>query len=561
MEDFTIKHNENLSFKNDDKNRQTLGEGFFILAISSVVSKILSLVFVPLIRGLLGGDAGYSVYYSAYLVYAFVYVLATAGFPVAISKLMAELSRTNHLKEANKSFKMTRLILFWIGFSLSAIVMIFSKPIAKFMNNEDSWAGIFFLAPTVFICALLSAYRGYFQGRKNMRPTAISQIAEQFVHVLCASVLVILLKDKGIVWAVAGASIGTCLGALVALVICILMYKKDYALFRKWMREEDPIRRQNNVRAIPKKVLWKKILYYSLPILVSSAVQYGGDLIDSKTIKGRLAFAGFSEEMAKILHGRFGAMKQLINVPGSLATALCVAVLPMIASAVAAKKSATVNRNTQMAFKLCYLVSVPVAFAYAVYSKPIYQLLGYGDSNLLLVLSSLSVILLCTIHLQSSVMQANNLMFTSSIFMCICVLVKLLFNYILVAIPGLNVYGAIISTYISYIIPFVLNYIVMKKKTGIKFSILRALAPTCLSSAISICGSYIVYAILRLLLGIFMKGYLVYLISFVPAAIIAVLGYYYVLRKLGGLSDDEINIMSKKLVKITSKLDKILKIS
>lgn len=560
MADSTIKYNENLTLKNEDKKRQTLGEGFVILAFSGILVKVLSLGFVPLIRSLLGGDAGYSVYSSAYSVYAFVYVIATAGFPVAISKLIAELSRTHHMKEAEKAFRLSRRLLFAIGAVLTVIVMAFAKPIARFMNNEESWAGILCLAPTIFICAILSGYRGYFQGRKNMRPTAISQLVEQVVHCAVASLLVVLLKDKGIVWAVAGASIGTAGGAFVALIVCIYDYKSDSKFFRRGIREESLYRKENNVGTIPNNVLWKKILYYSLPILVSSAVQYGGDLIDSRTIKGGLITAGFQEGAAKILHGQYMAMRQLINVPGSLATALCIVVLPMITSAIAANKTSTADRNTQFSFKLCYLVAVPVSFAYAVYSAPIYKLLGYGNSNLLLVLSSLSVILLCSIHLQSSIMQAHNLMFTSSIFMCICVLLKVVLNYALVRIPGLNIYGAIIATYCSYIIPFILNYIVMRKKTGRNFSIITALAPTCITSAIAIGGSYLVYALLRIVVRLVFKGYAGYLIAFVPSAVIAVVLYYWSLRKLGGLTEDEIELISPKFKPIAKKLDKILKI-
>lgn len=541
----------------DDK-KQSIGQGFIILAFSGILVKVLSLVFVPLIRGLLGGDVGYSVYSSAYSVYAFVYVIATAGFPVAISKLISELSGTQHTREALESFKLAKKLLIIIGFVLMAIVMIFCKPIARYMNNEDSWAGILCLAPTVFICSILSAYRGYFQGRKNMRPTALSQFIEQVVHVAISAALVIALKDKGIVWAVAGATIGTAIGSLASLGICLWYYKYDKIYFRRCIEAEEKTREISDF--VSKKTLIKRIFYYSMPILVSSAVQYGGDLIDSKTIKGGLAAAGFTEQGAKILHGQYMAMRQLINVPGSLATALCVAVLPAITAALAAKKYNTVNKNTQFSFKLCYLVAVPISFAYAVYSGPIYKLLGYGTNIILLTLSSLSVILLCTIHLQSSIMQAHNMMFTSSIFMCICVVIKVILNYVLVRIPGLNIYGAIISTYCSYIIPFCLNLYVMKKRTSLRFSILSAISPTILASTVAMLISYVVYGVLRLVLRTFIAGYLGYLIAFAPAALVAVVVYYLTLRLSGGLTVDEMEKISPKLPKIAAKADRLFKI-
>lgn len=543
------------------KKAQTIGQGFVILSVSNILVKLLSLVFVPLIRGLLGGDGGYSVYSSAYSVYAFVYVIATAGFPVAISKLISELSKTDHRKEARRGFTLARICLAVLGFVLMAVVMIFAKPIAGFMNNRDSWGGILCLAPTIFVCALLSGYRGYFQGRRNMRPTAVSQIVEQFVHVLISAVLVIVLRKYGIVWAVAGASLGTLGGALISLVICVVEYGQDKKIF---YREIDEEKKRRDLRSgdadVGDKELLRRIFYYSLPLFISSAVQYGGDLIDSKMIKGGLVAAGFAEESAGILHGRYMAMRQLINVPGALATALCISVLPAVTACFAAKDKKGVSSNTQYGFKLCYLVAVPVAFMYCVFAGPIYKILGYGDHIELLVLSSLSVILLCSIHLQSSVLQGVNKMFTSSLFMSLCVIIKAILNYFLIRIEAVNIYGAVISTYVSYLVPFVLNLIVMKKNSKIEFSVLKALAPPVVASTGAAAGGLAVYGLLRLLLRGFLKGYLGYALAFVPGAVAAAAVYYFLIRKLGGLTEKDVREISPGAARILARIDKVLHI-
>ena len=543
------------------KKAQTIGQGFVILSVSNILVKLLSLIFVPLIRGLLGGDAGYSVYNSAYSVYAFVYVIATAGFPVAISKLISELSRTDKRKEAKRGFKFALLILAGLGLVLMALVMAFAKPIAGFMNNPDSWAGIMFLAPTVFVCSLLSGYRGYFQGRKNMRPTAVSQIIEQLVHVAVSAGLVIALKDKGIVWAVAGASVGTCVGALAALAVCLLEYKSDRKIFYEEISNEAVLRSKLGYRDIADRELLKRIFLYSLPLFISSAVQYGGDLIDSKMIKGGLVAAGLGEQTAKVLHGQYMAMRQLINVPGALATALCVTVLPIITSCFAAGDRKGVAANTQYSFKLCYLVAVPISFAYAVFSGPIYKMLGYGNNAVLLTVSSLSVILLCTIHLQSSVLQGVNRLFTASAFMCLCVVIKAVMNYFLLRIPQLNIYGAVISTYVSYLIPFILNMYVLKKRENIRFSVLAALTPPVIASTGCVAAGYAVYGVIRLIVRSFLKGYLGYAIAFIPAAVVAVIVYYIIIRKINGLTAEDIAQISPKASKLLGRVDKTLRIS
>ena len=535
---------------------QSVATGFLILSVANILVKIMSLAFVPLIRHFLGGDAGYSVYSSAYYVYAFVYVIATAGFPVAVSKLVSEFCGTDRTEDAIRSFKLARSFLVAVGAILTAVVMIFAKPIAAFMNNEESWAGILCLAPTLFLCSLLSAYRGFFQGRKNMRPTAISQVAEQLVHVAVSFVLVIALRSYGIVWAVAGASVGTAIGALAALMIVVYKYNTEKSVISEKIAFERSVREHKGeaFSIISKKDIMKKMLYYSLPITFSSGVQYAGDLLDNKMIKGGLVASGLTEQGAKSLHGAYMAMRQLINVPGSLATALCISVLPVIAGAFAKKDQKEVSKNTEYGFKLCYLVAVPISFAMVLFAKPIYTILGYGDNYFLLTFSSLSVLLLCTMHLQSSVLQGVNKMFVSSSFLCVSVVIKIIMNYFLIRIPGLNIYGAIISSYVSYLIPVLLNYIFIKKVSKIKFSITRCLLLPVIAATVMVLLSYGLYSLLHWLIGFIISGYWGCLISFVPAVLFAVLVYYFVLRKLGGLTDDDLEQISPKLLRLLKKI-------
>ena len=173
---------------------QSMAKGFAVLSIASILVKILSLFFIPLIRNLMGGSAGYQVYYSAYQVFAFVYLLATAGLPVAISKVVTELTAGKDHRKSKQAFVIARNAMLIIGLALTMFLLLLSKPIARWTGYEESWLGIAVIAPNILLCSILSAYRGYLQGLKNMTPTAISQIAEQCVHLLISIIFVLLLN-------------------------------------------------------------------------------------------------------------------------------------------------------------------------------------------------------------------------------------------------------------------------------------------------------------------------------------------------------------------------------
>jgi len=514
---------------------QSIGRGFVVLSAANIAVKVMSLLFVPFLRNLLGDDAGYSVYNSAYQVFAFVYVLTTAGFPTAISKLVTELTSTGNRKQAKQAFKMARTFMVIIGLVLSVIMFAFAKPIASLMNNEESWLGVATLAPTVLICSLLSAYRGYLQGLKNMTPTAVSQVAEQLVHIIVSIVLVFALRSKGIVWSVAGATIGTTIGAAVALLVVIKYYRETEHDQRILSAGQD----LRNVKSLQNSELVKLLVYYSLPITINSAIQNGGNMIDTSIMKGRLLVAGFSEYDSKTLHGMMGITRTLINVPAALITALCISLLPVMAGLYAQKKYGEAKQKADYAIKLCYIVAVPMSVAMFVFAKPLYTMLDLGSGHRLLSLMSFSVILMGIVHLQSSIMQSVNELISSTVNMFIGVFIKAILNFILIAIPSINIFGAVAATYISYIIPLILNHRCLVKKRGIKLKLVGSAMLPLLCSGFMLIGAVPVYLIMYWFLNLFASVYFTETIALIFAALAAVVIYAFSMKKTGGMDSED----------------------
>ena len=515
---------------------QSIGKGFVILSAANIAVKVMSLLFVPLMRNLLGGnDAGYSVYSSAYEVFAFIYVLTTAGFPTAISKLVTELTSTGNRKQAKQAFKMARTFMVIIGFILSVVMIAFAKPIARLMSNEESWLGIATLAPTVLICSLLSAYRGYLQGLKNMTPTAVSQVAEQFVHVVVSVILVFALRSKGVVWAVAGATIGTTIGAAVALLV-VIKYYRETQQNQKVLSVGQDLR---DVKTLKDSQLFKTLIYYSLPITINSAIQNGGNVLDNALIKGRLLVAGFSEYESKNLHGMMGITRSLINVPAALITALCISLLPVLAGLYAQKKYDEAQQKADYAIKLCYIVAIPISVAMFVFAKPLYTMLFFGSGYRLLSLMSFSVILLGIVHLQSSIMQSVNELVSAAVNMLIGVVVKAILNFVLISIPSINVFGAVAATYISYIIPLVLNYRCLVKRRGIKLKLASSALLPFLCSGFMLIAAVPVYLIVYWLFDLFASIYFTETIALIFAAVAGVVVYAFTMKKTGGMDSED----------------------
>lgn len=532
---------------------QSIGKAFAILSIANIFVKLLSLLFVPIMRNLLGGSEGYGVFGAANEVFAFIYVIATAGMPVAISKLVSELTATGNKKMSVNLFKFMRFLLIIIGTVLTILMMIFSKQIAGIVETPKSWLGIMFLAPTIFFCAILSAYRGYFQGIRNMVPTAMSQVVEQIVHVVISISMVIVFRSWGIIWAVAAASLGTTIGSFVALLI-ILKYHKMHVLTE---RREKRVYTKPTKRYTRKEII-NKIIFYSIPITLSSGIQYAGNMIDIMILKKRLDVAGLGQ-FRDALYGDLLATRQLINVPNSMITSLCISILPAVAAAYILRNRKDTSERADYGFKLCYLVAFPAATVLSAFAKPVYQFLCLGSNYSLLMILAFSLLLLGTMQLQSAILQSVNSLFTTTFFLAISVIIKAILNYILIGIPSINVYGAIISTYLSYLVPLMLNQYILTKHKKLDISLLKNAWRPALGSALMLVFAVPTYFVLYGFTSRFMGGYFSNAVSFIITSLIGGAVYVFSMAKTGGLLKDDLDSISPAICrKLPNKIVRIL---
>lgn len=154
-------------------------QGAFVLTIASFIAKVLSALYrIPLQN--LVGDEGFYVYQQVYPIYGIAMTLALSGLPQFISKYVAERKNPFERKQALQNLYP---LVFWTGVFLWLFVFAFSSWIAWMMGDIQLKPLIQVVSFTFLLMPGLSFYRGNFQGRFLMEPTAVSQVVEQFVRV------------------------------------------------------------------------------------------------------------------------------------------------------------------------------------------------------------------------------------------------------------------------------------------------------------------------------------------------------------------------------------------
>src|SRR5690606_15250770 len=159
--------------------RNSFLKGAAILGAAGVIVKILGAFYrIPLSNIIKTEGMGY--YQTAYPLYVLLLTVSTSGFPVAIAKLVSEKRALGDYKGAFKVFKVAFMSLLIAGLITSLAVFFNAKSIVRFLGNENAYYSLIALVPALFFVPIMSAFRGFFQGRQHMIPTALSQIAEQF---------------------------------------------------------------------------------------------------------------------------------------------------------------------------------------------------------------------------------------------------------------------------------------------------------------------------------------------------------------------------------------------
>jgi stage V sporulation protein B len=521
---------------------QSTTKGFAILSAAGMIVKLISLLYVPMLLFIIG-EEGYGVYYVAYSIFAFVYVITNTGLTSAISKLVSELAALKNYKDAVKAFKVARLMLIAIGAIMSLSMLLMAKPLAGVMNNPKAYLAIAALAPAVLFTSVASAYRGYFQGRGNMTATAVSQILEQVMNIIFSLLFAALWSKNGIEAACAGGTVGTTVGALVSAAYLLRYYEKNKTFkVPKEHLQGEIIRLQN-------KQLVRKLINYAIPLTINWGLQNAGNVIDNKVTKGRLLVSGFGDAEANVNIGYLAKYQTLIGVPITIISALCAAVLPVISGAAALDDRKEIKRGIDYAFKTCFLIAMPAAVGLAVLSRPIYESIFFGKSsgNVLIKYAAVVLIFMAVVQIQSTILQSIGKLYISTLYIVIGIAAKIIINYMLIGRPNINILGAVYGSMAGFLIPLLLNNFVIKRSLKIRYNLISLSIKPLIAAAFMGVVAYLVQFDIEYVLGFIYKGYFTGLLSTIIAIGAGGFTYIYALILIGGITKKEMDIIPARL--------------
>ncbi|MEG0642078.1 MAG: polysaccharide biosynthesis protein [Clostridium sp.] len=517
--------------------------GMLVLSMAGILAKVISVIYVPILKDIIG-IGGFGIYQQSAEVFVFVYAITSLGSQPAVAKVVTELTALDNPRDSIRALKVARRFYAGIGTICAILLVLCAFPIGELKGNTNIAYGIIALAPCVILTSILSAYRGFFQGRNNMTAIAISQIAEQILNVVLSLTFAYILVQISTPLGAAGGQIGTSVGALVAILYLIYAYDK------KKYEEEALTVPYSKRRASDKKIL-HKLIKYSVPIVLSAGLQNFGGVVDMINVNQRLQFAGFTLDQADELYGLLGLYKTMYGVPLIIVTAIGTTVLPAIARATVLRDRKEVRRKINYAFRLTFTVTIPAAVGLSILSREIYNgVFGSDNGYTLLMYGSFIIVLMGMTQIQSVVLQSiNKLYFILGSFM-IGIVVKIITNYTLVGIAAINIYGVLVGNLLWHLIPAILNHNRICKLLRVKISIVKHVVKPIIASA----GMAIVIFLLKMPLPFIVRfigdspgvARIFWLVAVVIFVAIGGIVYVLLMIEMGGIRKRDIESISGK---------------
>jgi stage V sporulation protein B len=488
----------------------------------------------------------------AYNIFTTLYLVATAGMPAALTIMISGTPENSvRRKQVERIFRVAFSVFFTMGLLGATVMFVFSKQLAALAGSEDAYLCIMAIAPTLFFICLSSAMRGYFQGHRNMVPTAISEITEAISKFVIGIVLGYYAINRGesievaAAYAITGITIGVGTGML-------------FLLVAKFLHDQDAKKNCATIAVIgetvsSKRSIFKRMLSIALPITMSSVALNLTGIIDAFSIIN--AMKRFTEtELAEIAYGNYSTLAvTMAHLPSAFIQPIASSLTPTLTASLAAMRNAATEEERiakkasamkimHSCLKFSSIISIPCAIGMSVLSGPILALLfknpvSVASAAPLLSILAIGVFFTAMLTISTSILQSFGLQKKTMISMYSGVLVKLVLNLLLISNPNIGIYGAPIATVCGYFTMAAINFCFIIKHVGIEVKFFKNFLKAFTASALA---SVLTVTVYKLIAGLGRPT-----VATLVSIFITMIAYFVLLFLLNGFEKSDVILLPK----------------
>ena len=469
---------------NETSNQQAqMLRGTVWLTASNFISRLLGAAYIIpwyIWMGKHGAEAN-GLFTMGYNIYAWFLLISTAGVPVAVAKQVA---KYNTKGQEEHSFAMIRGFLKFMSLLglVFAIIMYLLSPVFANLSGggKDLIPVMQSLSWAVLIFPSMSVIRGFFQGHNNLKPYAISQIAEQVIRViwmLLTAYFIMKVGSGDYVEAVTQSTFAAFIGMGASLLVLV------YYLWKTGLLQHIIHRPESDSQIDTKALLWDTIRE-AIPFIVTGSAIQLFQIIDQMTYSNVMSwFTNFTRSELLVQFSYFSANPNKITmILIAVATSIGGVGIPLLTENYVKGDFRAAGKLVQDNLTMLVAFLLPATIGAVAIAEPLYTVFyGKPDSLALglFILAMLQTVILGLYTVLSPMIQALFQNRKAILYFGYGVLVKLILQVPFIYV--FKAYGPLLSTTIGLMIPIVLMYKEIhqvthfNRKTVFKRSLLTAI--------------------------------------------------------------------------------------
>lgn len=491
-----------------ERKQQSFEYGAIILLCSTLLVKVIGAIFkIPLSN--LIGDLGFGFFSSAYDLFTPIYTLAMAGLPIAISRMVAEHMAKENYRDVRKTFKVTSKIFIITGLVAMLLMLCFTD---DFVEKTDPTGrttySIYAIVPALLVCCVTSAFRGYYEGLRNMYPTAFSDVIESLGKLILGYgfAYIVLKTTNDVAYAAAGAMFGITIGSVAAALFLFIRHKVKGDGITKQELDSSPTPQRT-------AIIIKSVVIIAVPVVFASLANSFSSLADAFFVKKHLAtmmgdhaelirnmyqnsIADYNmysatelidKEIPTFLYGIRGKAFTLYNLVPAITSVLGVSALPVLATAWTKKDKSLLKRNIESPLKLTAIISMPIGMGFVFLGDQIMGLIYSTTASVeiggtILQIYGFAAIFAGISIPMTSMLQSVKKELFAFINIAVGAVIKVAVNYFLVSVPSINIKGAAIGTLACFAYVFIAHFITLIVATKVKPNVWKTILKPLISA-------------------------------------------------------------------------------
>ena len=319
-----------------------------VLIIGGLITKILGMV-IKIVTTRLIGTEGIGLYMLITPTFTLLIALAQLGFPVAISKLVAEDKSNNK----NLVFSIIPISLI-INLVIILLLLIFSPIIANNLLHESrtylAIIGMAFVLPFISISSII---RGYFFGKERMIPHVVSNICEDIIRIIIIIIGIPIFIKKGLDYAIFFLVISNIVSEITSILILFFFLPKNFSLNKQDFK--------------PIKSDIKNIFSISIPTTGSRLIGNIGYFFEPIILTSTLLYVGYNTSFIVNEYGIIsGYVIPLLLLPSFFTMAISQALIPVISKSYSNNHFNYAKSKIKQAIIFSLIIGVPITILFEV---------------------------------------------------------------------------------------------------------------------------------------------------------------------------------------------------